>query len=53
MGILVVVFLAEYVAVDHTDTRYPLATAILTSLAFVIFLILVSMSAIGSVILIE
>jgi hypothetical protein len=39
-AILVVVFLAEYVAVDHTDTRYPLATAILTSLAFVIFLIL-------------
>ncbi len=39
-SILVVVFLAEYVAVDPTDTRYPLATAILTVLAFVIFLIL-------------
>jgi hypothetical protein len=38
--ILVVVFLAEFVAVDPTDTRYPLATAILTVLAFVIFLIL-------------
>jgi hypothetical protein len=39
-SILVIVFLAEYVAVDPTDARYPLATAILTVLAFVIFLIL-------------
>jgi hypothetical protein len=38
--ILVVVFFAEFVAVDSTDLRYPLATAILTVLAFVIFLIL-------------
>ncbi|HTX90367.1 MAG TPA: hypothetical protein VMC09_04035 [Anaerolineales bacterium] len=39
-AILLVVFFAEYVAVDPTDLRYPLATAILTVLAFVIFLIL-------------
>ena len=39
-GLLLVVFLAEYVVVDPTDVRYPLATAILTVLAFVIFLIL-------------
>jgi hypothetical protein len=38
--ILLVVFFAEYVAVDPTDLRYPIATAILTVLAFVIFLIL-------------
>lgn len=38
--ILVVVFLAEYIAVDSTDERYPLATIALTVLAFVIFLIL-------------
>jgi hypothetical protein len=38
--ILVVVFFAEFVVVDPTDLRYPLATAILTVLAFVIFLIL-------------
>jgi Protein of unknown function (DUF5656) len=38
--LLVTVFLAEYVAVDHTDLRYPLATAVLTALAFSIFLIL-------------
>jgi hypothetical protein len=38
--ILLVVFFAEFVAVDPTDLRYPLATAILTVLAFVIFLIL-------------
>ncbi len=39
--LLLAVFLAEYVVVDHTDLRYPLATAILTALAFSIFLILV------------
>jgi len=39
-GLLLMVFLAEYVVVDPTDARYPLATAILTVLAFVIFLIL-------------
>jgi hypothetical protein len=39
-AILLVVFFAEYVAVDSNDSRYPFATAILTVLAFVIFLIL-------------
>ncbi len=39
-AILVAVFFAEYVAVDQADLRYPFATAILTVLAFVIFLIL-------------
>jgi hypothetical protein len=39
-AILLVVFYAEFVAVDPTDSRYPFATAILTVLAFVIFLIL-------------
>ena len=39
-AILLIVFFAEYVAVDPTDSRYPFATAILTVLAFVIFLIL-------------
>ena len=39
-AILLVVFFAEFVAVDPTDSRYPFATAILTVLAFVIFLIL-------------
>jgi len=39
-AIFLVVSLAEYVVVDPNDTRYPLATAILTVLAFVIFLIL-------------
>jgi hypothetical protein len=38
--IFLVVALAEYVAVDPNDARYPLATAILTVLAFVLFLIL-------------
>ncbi|MBE3039389.1 MAG: hypothetical protein IMZ62_11325 [Chloroflexi bacterium] len=39
-AIFLVVSLAEYVVVDPNDARYPLATAILTVLAFVIFLIL-------------
>ncbi len=39
-AVLLIVFFAEYVAVDPTDSRYPIATAILTVLAFVIFLIL-------------
>ncbi len=39
-GILLTVFFAEFVAVDSADSRYPFATAILTVLAFVIFLIL-------------
>jgi hypothetical protein len=39
-AILLVVFFAEFVAVDPSDSRYPFATAILTVLAFVIFLIL-------------
>jgi len=39
-ALFLVVELAEFVVVDPTDTRYPLATAILTVLAFVIFLIL-------------
>jgi hypothetical protein len=39
-AILLVVFYAEFVAVDPIDSRYPFATAILTVLAFVIFLIL-------------
>jgi hypothetical protein len=48
MALLVTVFLAEYVVVDHTDLRYPLATAVLTALAFAIFLILaVSLKASG------
>ncbi len=38
--LLLMVFLAEYVVVDPNDARYPLATALLTVLAFVIFLIL-------------
>ncbi len=38
--IFLVVALAEFVVVDPNDARYPLATAILTVLAFVIFLIL-------------
>jgi hypothetical protein len=38
--IFLVVSLAEYVAVDPHDGRYPLATAILTVIAFLIFLIL-------------
>jgi len=38
--LLLVVFLAEYVVVDQADARYPLATSILTVLAFIIFLIL-------------
>ena len=38
--LLLVVFLAEYVAVDPGDVRYPLATTVLTVLAFVIFLVL-------------
>jgi len=39
-ALFLVVALAEYVVVDPSDARYPLATAILTVLAFVIFLIL-------------
>jgi hypothetical protein len=39
-AILLVVFFAEFVAVDPSDARYAFATAILTVLAFVIFLIL-------------
>jgi len=39
-ALFLVVALAEYVVVDPTDTRYQLATAILTVIAFVIFLIL-------------
>jgi hypothetical protein len=39
-AILLVVFFAEFIAVDPADSRYPYATAILTVLAFVIFLIL-------------
>ena len=39
-AILLVVFFAEYVAVDSTDSRYPFATVILTVLTFVTFLIL-------------
>jgi hypothetical protein len=38
--ILLVVFFAEFVAVDPVDVRYPIASAILTVLAFVIFLFL-------------
>ena len=38
--LLVTVFLSEYVAVDPTDIRYPLATAALTALSFALFLIL-------------
>jgi hypothetical protein len=38
--ILLIVFYAEFIAVDSTDYRYPIATVILTVLAFIIFLIL-------------
>ncbi|MDI6769533.1 MAG: hypothetical protein QMD04_07660 [Anaerolineales bacterium] len=38
--LLVVVFLAEYVAVEPADARYPLAMAALTALSFAIYLIL-------------
>jgi hypothetical protein len=38
--LLLMVFLAEYVVVDPSDARYPLAAAALTALAFAIFLIL-------------
>jgi hypothetical protein len=38
--IFLVVALSEFVVVDPNDARYPLATAILTVFAFVIFLIL-------------
>jgi hypothetical protein len=39
-AIFLVVALSEFVAVDPNDARYPVATAILTVFAFVIFLIL-------------
>jgi hypothetical protein len=39
-AILLIVFFAEYVAINPTDARYPFASAVLTVLAFVIFLIL-------------
>ena len=39
-AILLLVFFAEFVAVDPIDSRYPFATAVLTVLAFIIFLIL-------------
>lgn len=39
--LLALVFVAEYIAVDHTDSNYPLATVGLTVLAFAIFLTLV------------
>jgi hypothetical protein len=39
-AILLLVFFAEFVAVDPTDGRYPFATAVLTVMAFIIFLIL-------------
>jgi hypothetical protein len=38
--LFLVVELSEFVVVDPGDTRYPAATAVLTALAFVIFLIL-------------
>ncbi len=38
--LLVVVFISEYVAVDPASASYPSATAILTSLSFAIYLIL-------------
>jgi hypothetical protein len=38
--LLVLVLISEYVAVDPSDIRYPMATAALTSLAFAIFLVL-------------
>jgi hypothetical protein len=39
-AILLLVFFAEFVVVDPIDSRYPFATAVLTVLAFIIFLIL-------------
>jgi hypothetical protein len=39
-ALLLVVLLAEFVVVDPADARYPLATAILTVMAFLLFLIL-------------
>ncbi len=38
--LLTAVFVAEYVVVDPADTRYPLASAALTVLAFALYLIL-------------
>ncbi len=47
--LLVLVFIAEYIVVDHTDLHYPLAAAGLTVLAFAIFLILaIALKASGS-----
>jgi len=47
--LLVVVFLAEYVVVDPSDTRYPIATAALTALSFAIYLILaVTLRSVGA-----
>ncbi len=39
-GLLLLVFLAEYVVVDAADLRHPAATAGLTALSFALFLIL-------------
>ncbi len=47
--LLVLVFVAEYIVVDHTDINYSLATAGLTVLAFAIFLVLtIALRASGS-----
>lgn len=39
-GFLILVIIAEYIAVDPQDIRYPIASAGLTGLSFVLFLIL-------------
>jgi hypothetical protein len=39
-AILVTVFMAEYVAVDSGDARYPIATLVLSVMAYIIFFIL-------------
>jgi hypothetical protein len=48
-GLMVLVFLAEYVAVDANDGRYPVAAMALTALSFVFFLILTTALRAGNV----
>ncbi len=40
--ILILVFIAEYIVVDPTDSRYPAASATLIALSYILFLILVA-----------
>jgi hypothetical protein len=48
-GLMVLIFMAEYVAVDPTDTRYPLAMAGLTAISFTLYLILATALRAGDV----